>query len=167
MNASVDYRTYTVDELLEEVLSIQEIEGITISGGEPFEQNADALFGFLSGIKGSERLSVMAYTGYGLSELMNDPRKNKCLALIDILVDGPYIASEDKGELWRGSGNQTIHFLTSRYAYLAETIPSQKGRPMEFSISKDNRFSFVGIPPKGFRQNLEQKLGQKGLVVSW
>ena len=76
MNASVDYRTYTVDELLEEVLSIQEIEGITISGGEPFEQNADALFGFLSGIKGSERLSVMAYTGYGLSELMNDPRKN-------------------------------------------------------------------------------------------
>ena len=167
MNASSDYRTCTVDKLLEEVLSIQGIEGITLSGGEPFEQNDKALFAFLSGVKKSGQLSVMVYTGYMLDDLITDSCKSKILDFVDILVDGPYVESDDHGELWRGSGNQTIYFLTSRYLELAETIPLQKGRPMEFSIGNDNRFSFVGIPPKGFRKNLEKKLGNKGLTISW
>lgn len=166
MNASSDFFSCTDDELLNEVLSIQGTEGVTMSGGEPFDQNVVAMLHLLSGVK-NHGLSVMVYTGYKLADIKNDPVKCKCLDYIDILVDGPYVESLDGGELWRGSANQTIHFLTPRYEECCKTVSQHKGRPLEVSIGGGNGFTFAGIPPKGFRPILERELEQRGLVVHW
>ena len=105
MNLSVDFTGWGPDDLACRVKSVDGIEGVTISGGEPFDQNADAMHLFLSEVH-SAGLGVMAYTGYAWEELESDCEKKRLLSFVDILVDGPYVESEDHGELWRGSANR-------------------------------------------------------------
>ena len=166
MNISTDFEQSTPGDLLESIKSTDDIEGITISGGEPFDQNIGALHEFLHGIKTETNLSVMAYTGYLMKELVENRQTRGLLRYIDILVDGPYVQSLDFGQLWRGSENQQIHFLSNRYASL-KNVTGRKGRSVEVSIVDGRAFSFTGIPPKGFRKRLEDRLSEKDLAVVW
>ena len=166
MNESADYCSFTPEELSTRVLAVSDVEGITISGGEPFAQDVESMGAFLSAVRDAD-LSVMAYTGYLREELESDAGKRALLRYVDILVDGPYVESEDHGELWRGSANQRIHCLTDRYPCLAEAVGGKKGRPLEFEFGEGLNFSFTGIPPVGFRDRLAERFGQKGLEVKW
>ena len=95
------------DILLRISKNIDLIDGITISGGEPLEQ-AEPLYLLLEAIQ-AMGLSVWVYTGYLYETLINDPIKSKLLPLIDVLVDGPYIASyADSNLRYRGSSNQRL-----------------------------------------------------------
>ncbi len=82
------------------------IDGVTISGGEPFEQ-AEQLYELLRIIK-SLGLSIWVYTGYVYEELCNDPVKASLLPLIDVLVDGKYVEALTSSDLYIGSSNQRI-----------------------------------------------------------
>ena len=85
------------------------LSGITLSGGEPFEQ-AEALCALAEGAKALGK-SVMAYTGYVFKDLLarNDPWTNRLLELTDVLVDGPYKEELRDLELqFRGSANQRL-----------------------------------------------------------
>ena len=166
MNRSTDYQVYTPNQLIECACSVSEIEGITISGGEPFDQSAEELEIFLSGVT-KHGLSVMAYTGYDWAALAEDPVRRSLLAYLDILVDGPYQETEDHGELWRGSANQQIHFLSPRYRDLETFVQTQKGRPLEIELEGPHNFSFAGIPPRNFREKLKSSFAEKGLEVNW
>jgi len=166
MNESADYGSFTPEELSARVLAVPDVEGVTISGGEPFAQDVESMGSFLSAVRDAD-LSVMAYTGYLREELESDAGKRALLRYVDILVDGPYVESEDHGEFWRGSANQRIHCLTDRYARLAEAVEGKKGRPLEFEFGEGLNFSFTGIPPAGFRDRLAERFGQKGLEVKW
>lgn len=91
------------------------IEGVTISGGEPFLQPA-GLKAILETAKG-RGLSAVVYTGFTIEELKQDPFALACLGSIDVLIDGPYDASRpERTLLARGSTNQRFHFLTGRYS---------------------------------------------------
>lgn len=138
-----------------------------MSGGEPLEQPAAALTEFLEILRARTSLSIMLFTGYLRAEVEQNPETRGILNLLDILVDGPYVQELDHGELWRGSSNQTIHFLSNRYAPFAEALPKRKGRPMEFVISQSGSFYFTGIPPHDFRKNLEAELKRKQLCIQW
>lgn len=166
MNSSSDYSEFESGALSDRVLSVEGVEGITLSGGEPFAQDPEAMRDFLSAIRSDGR-SVMAFTGYLLEELESDGTRRDLLGLVDILVDGPYVESEDHGELWRGSSNQRIHFLSDRYSNLAGLVEGRKGRPLEFEFGDGLSFSFAGIPPAGLRGRLSERLGRKGLEVEW
>ena len=167
MNHSDDFTLSTPEALAERVKAVDGIEGVTLSGGEPFQQSLEALGRFLALVRADTRLSVMVYSGYLLDELKADARTRPLLDYIDILVDGPYLQEQDHGELWRGSSNQKIHFLTERYAALAEVVAGQKGRPLEFKFQDGLRFSFTGIPPKGFRSSVRKALSEKGFDINW
>ena len=166
MNVSTDFEQSTPSDLLGRIKSNDGIEGITMSGGEPFDQNIGALHRFLQGVKAETSLSVMVYTGYLMKELFENSQTRVLLGYIDILVDGPYVQSLDFGQLWRGSENQQIHFLTNRYASL-KNVTERKGRPVDVSIVDGRTFSITGIPPKGFRKRLEDRLSEKDLAVVW
>lgn len=166
MNSSTEFNIFLPGELAKRALAVRDIEGVTISGGEPFAQDPDSMGQFLSIVRDSG-LSVMAYSGYLLEELREDAKRAPLLRFVDILVDGPYVEREDHGELWRGSANQRIHFLTDRYSSLATIVESKKGRPLEFEFGDGLNFSFTGIPPIGFRDRLVERLGQKDLEVKW
>lgn len=93
-----------------------EVEGITVSGGEPFDQ----VEGLILLVKEAKEmgLSSLVYTGYSLESLYsrNDwPLIEVILKNIDILIDGPFLTRQRGNFLGRGSGNQIIHFLSERY----------------------------------------------------
>lgn len=87
------------------------LDGVTFSGGEPFEQS-DALSELAKLIK-KEGLSIWCYSGYTYEALSKDPTKRCLLEQIDVLVDGPFIKEKaDSSLTYRGSINQHIYALT-------------------------------------------------------
>jgi len=101
----------SVADLLARVRANPLLDGVTLSGGEPFDQ-AEGLADLASGVH-ALGLSVMTYTGYALERLLaregSVPGWRKLLAETDILVDGPFVARlRDPLLPFRGSSNQRI-----------------------------------------------------------
>ena len=86
------------------------IDGVTFSGGEPFEQ-VSALAELATLLK-AEDLSIWCYSGYTYQMLTQNERYAPLLNLVDVLVDGPFIASlADSNLKYKGSSNQHIYHL--------------------------------------------------------
>lgn len=85
------------------------VRGVTLTGGEPMMQAA-ALCEIAAAAQ-AKGMSVWCYTGYTLEALAkerNDDRM-RLLGLVDVLVDGPYIARERSLDLlYCGSRNQRL-----------------------------------------------------------
>ncbi len=109
----------SVSDVLSLILKSQKqhhIEGITCLGGEPFSQAAP--LASLAEQVQQHGLSVMVFSGYQLEDIQaqQDKEAERLLSAIDILVDGPYMASLHTNERrWIGSTNQRIHFFSDRY----------------------------------------------------
>ena len=149
-------REIPVAQLFECIKEIKDIEGITISGGEPFLQPGP-LHAFLTLIRGNTDLGVIIYTGYTLKQLRK--MKNADVEGIlsdctDLLIDGEYIDSLNDGASLKGSSNQELHFLTDRYKPYASMYASHK-RDIEIFSSKDSLL-LVGVPPKETLDNWEK-----------
>ena len=85
------------------------LDGITLSGGEPFEQATACLA--LARAARERGLSVWAYSGYTLEALQQrgDADIDELLGLCDVLVDGPFVLAQRSLELdFRGSANQRL-----------------------------------------------------------
>lgn len=101
-----------VSRLLEELDSINGIEGITLLGGEPLQQT-EASLQLIKGCK-ERGLTVFLYTGYDPSEF--DSAMQRCFDLSDIAVTGRYEQGlRDTTLRWRGSTNQQVHFISNAY----------------------------------------------------
>lgn len=99
----------TTDEIIEKLISNPLTDGVTFSGGEPFEQ-AESCAVIAVAARG-RGLNVWAYSGWTFERLMRDERPGvaEFLALCDVLVDGPFNLSQRSLSLkWRGSANQRI-----------------------------------------------------------
>ena len=101
----------TAEEILAQLKENVLASGITLSGGEPFEQ-ADALALLAAEVKRRGK-SVVTYTGYSFEYLMEWRQRNfavtQLLEHTDILVDGPYLESRrDISLAFRGSANQRL-----------------------------------------------------------
>lgn len=101
--------THSIEELVERMRSNPLTDGLTLSGGEPFEQAEDCLL--LARAAHENGLNVWSYTGY-LFEYLRDQgteSQRALLAEVDVLVDGPFLLAERTLSLpWRGSGNQRL-----------------------------------------------------------
>lgn len=108
-------RAREIGELVSEICSlVPEIEGVSISGGEPFQQ-PDGLFELVSAIRQYTRLSLLVFSGFTYEEICRIPAGPRVLDKIDVLVAGRYVASARHGRALLGSANQSVHFLTDRY----------------------------------------------------
>ena len=106
-------------EIAEEMLAAPGIEGVTLLGGEPFEQAAP--LAELARLVREAGMSVMVFSGYTLAELRARPRAAALLARVDLLVDGRYEeARRVTDRRWIGSSNQEVHVLSDRYRHLDE-----------------------------------------------
>jgi anaerobic ribonucleoside-triphosphate reductase activating protein len=95
-----------------------QLEGITLLGGEPTAQAAAAA-AIARGAR-ERGLTVLLFSGYTLEQLRDkqDPAVHDLLACTDILVDGPYDQTQpETRRRWIGSANQRIHFLTPRCSW--------------------------------------------------
>lgn len=135
--------------LAELILSIPSIEGVTVSGGEPMLQ-ASALGELFQELRQRSNLSLICYSGFTLEQLrsQNNPDLEKLLSLIDVLIDGQYIDELNDNRGWRGSSNQTVHFLTSRHLPEAHLFTERK-RDVEIQIRNQSAL-MIGVPPQNF-----------------
>ncbi|MBN1699184.1 MAG: radical SAM protein [Spirochaetales bacterium] len=136
-------RIMTVSEIME-LIPYSEVEGITVSGGEPFYQ-AEGVYRLADRAR-KNGLGIMVYTGYTKAEILEseDPYFRRLLAATDILVDGRYDRLSPPTARWAGSGNQRIHFLTDRYkAYEASVY--MPDRFEEIHISREGLVTTTGF----------------------
>ncbi|MBW4596224.1 MAG: radical SAM protein [Brasilonema angustatum HA4187-MV1] len=143
--------------LADMVLSTPDTEGITVSGGEPMLQ-AKALFELFTLLKQERDISIICFTGFTLEQLRSkcDSNINKVLNIIDVLIDGQYIQKLNDNKGWRGSSNQVIHFLSSRYLPQANLF-LERERNVEIHLRNDAAL-MVGIPPHNFQRAFEQTI---------
>ena len=116
-NYGKPYTKETEDRIIE-LMKPEYIDGITLLGGDPFEnENQEELVHLLERVKKEfgDTKDIWCYTGYVYEDIISDnfvrktPYTTKLISLIDILVDGPFIEEEKDLTLrFRGSRNQRI-----------------------------------------------------------
>lgn len=138
-------RAVGIDELVALYRATPGVEGLTVSGGEPFQQAA-AVAELAEAIRALGG-SVMLFTGYPLDALVT-PAHRRLLAAADLVVAGPYErarATRDAG--WIASSNQRLHALTDRYP--ADVMPRSPG--FEIHVGSDGGLVVTGFPPEDWR----------------
>lgn len=140
-----------------ERLPLNEITGLTFSGGEPMEQ-AGALAEVVRLARQWRDLDVICFTGYRYESLRKKPVESgvhRLLQHVDVLIDGPYVRELNNSLGLRGSTNQRIIHLTGRLnGYELEN----QVRQIEFRIDEGS-FTMVGIPTPGIALALTDILG--------
>jgi anaerobic ribonucleoside-triphosphate reductase activating protein len=152
-----------VEDLAARILQDPDADGVTFSGGEPFEQAA-ALAALCQRLRASRDLSLMSFSGFTLSELQRSPDADRraLLAALDILVDGPFVATRAADKLWRGSENQRVHLLTPRHADMADHLDGP-GAGLEIRIRANGDYFWAGVPSPGFGEDLRDQLANLGI----
>jgi len=153
-------RFINTEELMTHISSAKDIEGVTFTGGEPLIQ-AKELLPLAESIK-SERLSILCYTGYLLSDILSGdpPYAKDLLKWIDILIDGRYIEEEKAPLLWRGSRNQKVYFLTDRHKDLEPLVSKEDTREVELSIGEEG-LAMTGIFDIELWKRLKNRISRK------
>lgn len=129
-------------------LNGEKIEGITISGGDPFFQKNE-LLKFIELLKNLTD-DILIYTGYTYEEIVNMLSKNEIDYLknnIAVLIDGPYIDElNDNKSVLRGSTNQNIYIFNNKYKKKYDNYLSQERKQELFK--EKNGIRIVGIQNK-------------------
>lgn len=145
----------SIYDLVDDIINTSEIEGITISGGEPYLQS-EALVRLILEIKKIKDLGIILYTGFNFSEIEENVLTNLC----DLIIDGEYIEELNDDLSLRGSSNQRLWFISDRYKDEAPKAYGVKGRKVEIQINNE-RTSMIGIPGKEFLKAIEHDKGGK------
>lgn len=115
-----------VEELAAQIID-SEVEGITLLGGEPFDQPLEN-FKLASLVKSGGK-GVITFSGYTYENLLSEDREHwaDLLSVTDLLVDGPFIRDLPEHErAWVGSSNQRFINLTKRYINVDPSITSNR-----------------------------------------
>lgn len=150
---------YDTGELVNDIKSRKnEIEGITIIGGEPFLQIRELIY-ILNEVK-LMGLTSIVFTGYEIEELADNIEMNEALQYIDLLIDGPFRLDEfDLSRPWVGSKNQRFIFLTNRY--MKENFFNENKNKFEIKVNTDGIIELNGM---GDVNKLLAILGSVGIV---
>lgn len=114
----------SIERILEEFGKNPLLQGITLSGGEPFSQAKELVL--LARAVKERGKDVVIYTGFTLEELImsDDNDINELLLQCDTLIDGRFILAErDLTLTFKGSRNQRIIDMNS---YRQEKTDNEK-----------------------------------------
>ncbi|WP_329519600.1 4Fe-4S single cluster domain-containing protein [Spirillospora sp. NBC_01491] len=170
------------------------VDGVTISGGEPFQQ-PEALAALLRGIRAwrdarqreTIPLDILVYSGYVYTRLSRSGITREILGMCDAVITGPYVdrlnpegrRPPDDSLLWRGSANQRVVPLSplgdERYAAPAGIVETEEDAGPRVQVSVDEgpegrRVYYIGIPRRGDMDHLSSTLERAGVRsgdVSW
>lgn len=137
--------TYAVEEIVNSICDKQEIDGLTISGGEPFDQ-PEGLLKLIMTYKEKFNDDILIFTGYALDELHEKKSFviEEILRNIAVLIDGRYMDDKNNGIGLRGSTNQKINVWKYNERY---SNADKSNRKIQCVLMND-RLRIIGIPPK-------------------
>lgn len=116
------------------------VEGLTILGGEPFDQAEQCAE--LAGRAHESGLGVICFTGYTRDALTGDAAE-AFLRNVDLLVDGPYLADDpETARSLVGSTNQRFIHLTDRYR---DFDPTQSKNRLELRLTPSGVVEVAGF----------------------
>jgi anaerobic ribonucleoside-triphosphate reductase activating protein len=151
------------------------LSGITISGGEPFDQPQalrhllDALCAWRTEI--NDDFDILCYSGYPMAVL--EKRHPRLLERLDALIPEPFVESLARTHLWRGSANQPLVPLSARgnqrYAEYVDALSDSAGKRIQAQVDGDQVW-YIGIPERGEMPALEAECRERGVAfssVSW
>lgn len=129
-----------IADLVERLLT-GDPDGVTLSGGEPFQQ-PEALLGLVRGLRTRRpALSLLAFSGYSIVKIRRLSTGQAILHHLDVLVAGPYVRELHLGRGLLGSVNQQIHLLSHRHRpEEIATLPL-----MEVILHQDGTLTCTGI----------------------
>jgi len=101
-------------QIFELIKNYNDLDGVTITGGDPFEQEDDllSLLFLLSGE--NYKKGVIVFSGYEKEQIEQHPIRKKCLEYVDVLIDGLYVDELNIGLDLRGSSNQQFYFFSNK-----------------------------------------------------
>jgi len=156
----------TVDELLMRVGSwLKDCDGVTISGGEPFEQAA-ALEQMLRGIRKLTAASILVYSGRRFSLLTEEP--SVTAGLIDCMISEPFELSSPQTKHLMGSDNQRMTCLTPLGRKVfgpLNRLANDSDRRLDVMFDDDGVVWLAGIPGRGDMARLQTLLEEGGTYL--
>jgi anaerobic ribonucleoside-triphosphate reductase activating protein len=156
-------RRVGIAQLLEQLTPwLAEAEGITLSGGEPFDQ-FPALLALLQGLRQSTPLDILVYSGYSLEDLQ--PLLLQAGGLIDALISDPFDERSEQSLALRGSDNQRLNLLTplgqERFAsYQRPLQPADQA--LDLMFDENGSVWMAGIPRRDDVLRLRDLLNAQG-----
>ncbi len=159
------------------IVKTEHLDGISITGGEPFEQ-ADALICLLEILKNNlcdksddaksqSNFSILVFTGFSQGYIRN---KFPLLdSIVDVLVCGSYMKDRPKVNCLIASSNQKLVYLNELVKADFQTYLNKSEQPIQFDI-KGSDVYIVGIPNNGDLSMIQQQLKERGIVfkeTSW
>lgn len=109
--------TEAVEDEILEMLRPDYVKGLTLLGGDPFEEeNQEGLLSLLRKVKAQfPEKDIWAYTGYILDEdfipggKKYTPWTEEIMSMMDVVIDGPFVLEKKNLTLkFRGSSNQRV-----------------------------------------------------------
>ena len=139
---------------------LPESDGITITGGEPFDQPSQ-LRHILEYCRSYPHISTFIYSGYPIESL--GKHLQSMVGLIDLIMADPLNISYSQRKPIRGSDNQRLVSLSERGNLLARQIDDScvEENHLDFTFDGDTAW-FAGIPRRGDISAVAEKLQQKG-----
>lgn len=158
--------TTYLDELLTQVKPwLQDCEGVTISGGEPFEQ-PDALHFLLRAIREIKNTNILVYSGKSYAELANESAIRA--GLIDCLISEPFELSSTQTKHLMGSDNQKMTFFTKKgrdlFGHL-DRPSNENDRRLDVMFDEQGTVWIAGIPSRGDLGRLQLILEDEGTAL--
>ena len=170
-------RDTEIDDLLLwcQDISDSKLDGITISGGEPFDQ-PEALLELLTKLdcwRADQKLAfdILCYSGYPLSTLKRSHAR--ILARLDAVISEPFVDQQGMTHVWRGSSNQRLVPLSRLGEERFDSSVTRRTEPGDKRIQmavQGQRVWYIGIPDRGDMERLEQACALQGIEfdqASW
>ncbi|MGY4399298.1 4Fe-4S single cluster domain-containing protein [Bradyrhizobium sp. USDA 3315] len=158
--------TTTITEVIKAVSPwLSTAEGITISGGEPFDQR-EALFDLLTELRARTKADILVFSGHPWATICEALATSP--PLIDALVSGPFNIDETQTLALRGSDNQELRLLTplgrARFASFERRI-DETDRAFDIMFDDHGDLWLAGIPARGDFRRLRHILEDSGSTL--
>lgn len=162
--ATARSKTTVADLLLRINPWLDDASGVTISGGEPFEQ-PEALLELLEGLRLEHDVNIIVYSGLTLERLFES--HNLILKHIDLLISEPFDSDKAVSAPLFGSANQRATCLTERGIRIWQTAEAdwrERGAKLDLISEADGLIWVAGVPGPGDLKKLGNRLRSAGVI---
>lgn len=120
------------------------VDGLTLSGGEPLEQ-PEAVSELIKSFRRVNSGTVLIFSGFTPKRIFASPAARSTILLADAVLAGPYVEGKDPSEIWN---SKQLILVTDRIK--PDTLTPE--RRMEVSFQSDDTLRLSGYPDKGLRE---------------
>ena len=153
-----------VRQLAEWVAAQPDVDGVTVTGGEPFEQYAPLVAFGTYAKRLRPELHVQVYSGFYLREIERRHADRAYTRALDVLVDGRYVRQLHEDRNTRGSTNQTHYRFEGD-----EAVSFEPDAPTAVSVgvATTGDVYLAGIPRSGDLAHVSTRLAEAGRPIAF